>query len=47
MPEEFSTKAAVAFEGAVVGLSMEEKQAELDKLFESFGTGKENIDGSE
>lgn len=47
VPDEFSTKAAVAFEGAVVGLSMEEKQAELDKLFESFGGGKGNIDGSE
>lgn len=34
---EYSTKAAVAFEGAVVGLTMEEKQAELDKLIESFG----------
>lgn len=41
VPEEFSTKAAVAFEGAVVGLTMEEKQAELDKLLESFGGGAE------
>lgn len=36
-PEEFSSKQAVAFEGAVVGLTMEEKQKELDKLLESFG----------
>lgn len=44
--EEFSTKAAVAFEGAVVGLSMEEKEKELQKLIDSFG-GKagENADG--
>ena len=38
-PEEFSTKAAVAFEGAVVGLTMEEKQAEIDQLLEGFGVG--------
>ena len=37
-PEEFSSKQAVAFEGAVVGLTMEEKQKELDKLLESFGS---------
>lgn len=35
--DEFSTKAAVQFEGAVVGLTMEEKQAEIDKLLEQFG----------
>lgn len=53
VPEEFSTKSAVAFEGAVIGLSMEEKQAELDKLLDNFGfedekdsTNGENIDGS-
>ena len=42
-PEEFSSKAAVAFEGAVVGLTMEEKQAEIDKLLENFG--KADADG--
>ena len=47
-PEEFSTKAAVAFEGAVVGLTMEEKQAEIDKLLEGFGVGSKEgeSDGS-
>lgn len=35
--DEFSTKAAVAFEGAVVGLTMEEKQKELDQFLDSFG----------
>lgn len=35
--DEFSTKAAVAFEGAVVELTMEEKQKEIDKLLEDFG----------
>lgn len=35
--DEFSTKAAVSFEGAVVGLTMEEKQKEIDKLLEDFG----------
>lgn len=35
--DEFSSKAAVAFEGAVIGLTMEEKQAEIDKLLENFG----------
>lgn len=47
-PEEFSSKAAVAFEGAVVGLTMEEKQAEIDKLLEGFGVGSKEgeSDGS-
>lgn len=46
--DEFSSKAAVAFEGAVVGLTMEEKQAEIDKLLEGFGVGSEEgeSDGS-
>lgn len=39
--DEFSSKASLAFEGAVVGLTMEEKQKEIDKLLESFG----NADG--
>lgn len=38
---EYSTKASVAFEGAVVGLTMEEKQAEMDKFLESFGADEE------
>lgn len=40
-PNEYSSKASVAFEGAVVGLTMEEKQAEIDKLLESFGASDE------
>lgn len=40
-PNEYSSKAAVSFEGAVIGLTMEEKQAELDKLLESFGADEE------
>ena len=43
--DEFSTKAAVAFEGAVVGLTMEEKQKELDKLLADFGG--ETVDTTE
>ena len=43
-PDEFSSKAAVAFEGAVVGLTMEEKQAEIDKLLENFGIGSKEGD---
>ena len=46
VPEEFSTKAAVAFEGAVVGLSMEEKQAELDKLLNKFGGDSSKADSA-
>lgn len=42
--DEFSTKAAVAFEGAVVGLTMEEKQKEIDKLLESFGGTEDNAE---
>lgn len=44
-PNEYSTKASVAFEGAVVGLTMEEKQAELDKLLDDFSFGEEKTDG--
>lgn len=46
--DEFSSKAAVAFEGAVIGLTMEEKQKEIDKLLEDFGVGSEEgeSDGS-
>ena len=51
VPDEYSTKAAVAFEGAVVGLTMEEKQAELDKLLDGFGLtdekGKPENDGDD
>lgn len=39
-PEEFSSKAAVALEGAVIQVSMEEKQAEMDKFLEGFGIPK-------
>lgn len=44
-PNEYSTKASVAFEGAVVGLTMEEKQAELDKLLDDFSFGEDKTDG--
>ena len=39
-PEEFSTKSAVAFEGAVVELSLEEKEKALKDLVEQFGDGE-------
>lgn len=39
-PEEFSTKSAVAFEGAVVELSLDEKQKALEQLLETFENGK-------
>ncbi len=39
-PEEFSTKSAVAFEGAVVELSLEEKEKALKELVETFGNGE-------
>lgn len=39
-PEEFSTKSAVAFEGAVVELSLEEKEKALKDLVEQFGHGE-------
>ena len=35
-PDEFSTKAAVAFEGAVVGLSLDEKKKEMDEFMSQF-----------
>ena len=47
--EEFSSKASVAFEGAMVTVTMEEKQKAIDELLESFGKPKaedgENTDG--
>lgn len=39
-PEEFSTKSAVAFDGAVVTLSLEEKEKALKELVENFGDGE-------
>lgn len=39
-PEEFSTKSAVQFEGAVIGLSMEEKEKALKELVEKFNNGE-------
>lgn len=39
-PEEFSTKSAVAFEGAVVELTLEEKEKALKDLVEQFGHGE-------
>lgn len=39
-PEEFSTKSAVAFEGAVVELTLEEKEKALKELVETFGHGE-------
>lgn len=41
-PEEYSSKAAVAFEGAVASLSMAEKQEEMAAFMEQFGEKKEN-----
>lgn len=53
-PEEFSTKAAVAFEGAVASLSMDDKQKEMDEFMEQFGKKDNSVleigkfpDGSE
>ena len=39
-PEEFSTKSAVAFEGAAITLSLEEKEKALKELVESFEDGE-------
>lgn len=39
-PEEYSTKAAVAFEGAVVELSLEEKESALKEMVERFKNGE-------
>lgn len=38
--DEFSTKSAVAFEGAVIELTLEEKEKALKELVETFGDGK-------
>lgn len=38
--DEFSTKQAVAFEGAVVELSLEEKERKLNELMEQFYSGE-------
>lgn len=35
-PEEFSTKSAVAFEGAVIELTLEEKEKALKEMMENF-----------
>ena len=43
-PEEYSSKAAVALEGAVIQVSMEEKQAEMEKFLEKFGIEKKEDD---
>lgn len=40
-PEQFSTKAAVAFEGAVVELSLEDKERKLNELVEKYKNGGE------
>ena len=39
-PEEFSTKSAVAFEGAAITLSLEEKEKALKELVEKFEDGE-------
>lgn len=39
-PEEFSTKSAVAFEGAAITLSLEEKEKALKEMVESFTDGE-------
>lgn len=38
--DEFSTKSAVAFEGAVIELSLEEKEKALKDLVENFSNGE-------
>lgn len=38
--DEFSTKSAVAFEGAIVELSLEEKEKKLNELMEKFEDGE-------
>lgn len=38
--DEFSTKQAVAFEGAVVELSLEDKERKLKELMEQFHSGE-------
>ena len=38
--DEFSTKSAVAFEGAVVELSLDEKEQALKDLVETFKHGE-------
>lgn len=40
-PDEFSTKQAIAFEGAVVELSLEEKEKALKDLMEQFHNGEQ------
>lgn len=40
-PDEFSTKQAVAFEGAVVELSLEEKEKKLNEIMEKFESGEQ------
>lgn len=39
--DEFSTKQAVAFEGAVVELSLEEKEKALKEMLEQFHNGEQ------
>lgn len=39
--DEFSTKSAVAFEGAVIELSLEEKEKKLKELVDEFGSDGE------
>lgn len=39
-PDEFSTKSAVAFEGAVVELSLEEKERALKEMVANFRNGE-------
>lgn len=39
--DEFSTKQAVAFEGAVVELSLEEKERKLNEMVEKFRNGEQ------
>ena len=36
--DEFSTRAAVAFEGATIAVTMEEKQRAMDEFLEKIGT---------
>lgn len=41
--DEFSSKAAVALDGAVVELSVEEKKAEMDEFLKRFDTEKDVV----
>ena len=41
---EYSTKASLNFENAVIGLTMAEKQAEMDKFLDSFLSDSDEVE---